>query len=256
MAVEAPRRALTGLPLVPALAALAVALQIAYPLASSGARPGLTVAIVLAFAAASGAHAVITRGRRVGAAAVAIAAAAGFAAEAVGLRTGVPFGQYAYGTVLGPRLAGVPLVVVAAWTMLAWPAALAARRLVRGYPARVLVGAWALAAWDLYLDPQMVAGGAWHWRDPHPHLPGVPDVPLGNYAGWLLVAAALSAALQWLLREDRGGDDAVPLALYGWTWLGSALALAAFLHRPAAAAWGFAAMGLVAAPLLARPRRR
>jgi putative membrane protein len=125
---------------------------------------------------------------------------------------------------------------------------------VRHPALRVAVGAWALASWDLYLDPQLVAAGGWHWRDPTPHLPGVPDVPLTNYAGWLLVATAVSAALQWVLRSDRGGADLAPFALYVWTWLGSAVALAVFLDRPGAAAWGAAGMGLVAVPLLRRLR--
>jgi putative membrane protein len=119
----------------------------------------------------------------------------------------------------------------------------------------VVVGAWALAAWDLFLDPQLVAAGGWHWTDPDPHLPGVPDVPLTNYGGWLLVALVVSAALQWLLRDDRGGADGVPVALYLWTYVGSVVALAGFLHLAGAAAWGAVGMGLVAVPLAGTLRR-
>jgi putative membrane protein len=240
---------------VPALlAALVVALQIGYPLASGTTRDRVTVVIVGAFAAASAAHAVTTRGRR-GAAAFGTAAALGFAAEVIGLHTGAPFGEYRYGATLGVRLFGVPLVVALAWAMVAWPAALVARRLVAGRLARVVVGAWALAAWDLFLDPQLVAAGGWHWTDPDPHLPGVPDVPLTNYGGWLLVALVVSAALQWLLRDDRGGADGVPVALYLWTYVGSVVALAGFLHLAGAAGWGAVGMGLVAVPLAGTLRR-
>jgi putative membrane protein len=236
---------------VPALlAAAVVALQIGYPLTSGASRDRLAVGIVVAFAVTSAVHAGLTRGWRAGGGAVVLAGAGGFAAEVIGVHTGYPFGDYAYGSALGPRLLGVPLVVALAWTMLAWPAALVARRMVTRPLARVAVGAWALASWDLFLDPQMVAAGAWRWTDVGPHLPGVGDVPLTNYAGWLLVAVLLSAGLQWRLRHDPGGGDAVPIALYLWTWAGSALALAVFLDRPAAAAWGALGMGLVAVPLL------
>lgn len=248
MAVDAP--SLRGRTAPALLAAAVVLLQVGYPLTSGASRERLTVGIVVAFAVTSAVHAALTRGWRTGGAAIVLAGAGGFAAEVVGVHTGFPFGAYAYGPALGPRLLGVPLVVALAWTMLAWPAALVARRLVTGPVARVAVGAWALASWDLFLDPQLVAAGAWRWTDVGPHLPGVGDVPLTNYAGWLLVAAALSAGLQWTLRADRGGRDAVPVALYLWTWAGSALALAAFLDRPAAAAWGALGMGLVAVPLL------
>jgi uncharacterized membrane protein len=42
----------------------------------------------------------------------------GFAVEAVGVRTGSPFGQYAYTGVLQPQLLGVPVVMGFAWMAL------------------------------------------------------------------------------------------------------------------------------------------
>jgi putative membrane protein len=95
----------------------------------------------------------------------------------------------------------------------------------------------------------MVAAGHWRWRFPSPHLPGVGDVPLTNYLGWLLVALVISVALQGILATCGPADDRVPYALYLWTWGSSVLALAAFLDLGAAALWGGAGMGLVAVPL-------
>ncbi len=57
----------------------------------------------------------------------------------------------------------------------------------RSLVVAVTAGA-ALAAWDVFLDPQMVDAGHWTWADPSPGLPGVAHVPLTNFAGWLLVA--------------------------------------------------------------------
>jgi putative membrane protein len=140
--------------------------------------------------------------------------------------------------------------------MLAWPAAIAARRLVRGPVARVVVGAWALASADLFLDPQMVAADRWTWHAPAPHLPGVPDVPLTDYAGWFAVALILSVAVQALLNRAPDADDTVPIALYLWLYAGWIVALAAFLDLGAAAAWGGLGMGVVAVPLAITGRRR
>ena len=239
---------------VPLLTGLTIAGQIAYPLVHGATRDRLTVAVVLLFAAASLAHAAGSRGVRIAVAVLAVTAVPGFAAEVLGVRTGVPFGTYKYADSLGVRLWGVPLVIAFAWTMFAWPAALVARRLARTYPARVVIGAWALASWDLFLDPQMVAAGHWHWRFPDPHLPGVDAVPLTNYLGWLLVAGVVSVGVQAVAgvagtATGRLGDR-WPYTLFVWTWLSSALALGAFLHLGAAAAWGFAGMGLVAMPFL------
>lgn len=248
MAVEAVPRLASSV--VPALFGAGVAAQIAYPLLGGAARDRLTVAIVLLVAAGSLVHAGLTRGARTAAVLAATTAGGGFAVELLGVHTGVPFGTYRYENTLGPAVVGVPVIIALAWTMLAWPAALAARRLCRGTVARIAVGGWALAAWDVYLDPQMVAAGHWSWTGTAAHLPGVPLVPLSDYAGWLLVAVAMSAVLQTGLRGIPDGDDRWPLAFYVWTWVSSALALAAFLGLGAAALWGALAMGAVALPLL------
>jgi putative membrane protein len=212
-------------------------------------RARVALAIVTVFAASCLVHAAISRGAATALRLVLATAVLGLGIELVGVHTGFPFGRYAYSDALGPRLFGVPPIVALAWTMLAWPAALAARRLVRATWARVVVGAWALASADLFLDPQLVALHAWTWADPAPHLPGVPTVPLTNYLGWLLAALVVSAAVQAIAGD---GPDGAPIALYLWLWIGWTVAQAVFLGLPASAAWGAAAMGLVAVPLVVR----
>jgi putative membrane protein len=254
MAVDASARIVV--PVVPALLGAAVVAQIAYPLVSGQARDALTVAIVLLVAAGSLCHAALTRGAVTCAVLAATTVVGGFAVEVLGVHTGVPFGHYGYSGSLGARVLGVPLVIAFAWPMLAWPAALAARRLVSPFLARVVLGGWALAVWDIFLDPQMVAAGHWRWFDTSPHLPGVPAVPLTDYAGWLLVSLLMSFVLQSRLGASEP-DDRWLLAFYVWTWASSTLALAAFLDLRGAAAWGFVAMGTVAVPVvvsLARSR--
>ena len=246
MTVDLARR--TSVSLVACLFGAAVVAQIGYPLTSGGARDGLTVATVVLVAVASLVHAYLARRVRACAVLVLVCMGGGFAVEVLGVHTGLPFGTYRYTGGLGPSMFGVPVVVAFAWPMVAWPAALAAHRLCRSFAARVAAGAWALAAWDLFLDPQMVAAGHWTWAHPDPHLPGVPTVPLTNYAGWLAVSVLMSCALQAALRRSAG-DDRWPLAFYVWTWASSALALAAFLGEPAAAVWTALAMGVVAVPL-------
>jgi putative membrane protein len=241
--------------LVWALAAVAVAAEIPYPLVTGPPRGVLTAAAVLAFAAAALLHAAATRPARYVVVLAGVGVAA-FAAELLGVRTGVPFGTYRYTGGLGPTLGRVPLLVAAAWLMMAHAAVAVAGQLTRRRVTRTAVAAVALAAWDVFLDPQMVAAGHWRWRDPAPHLPGVGGVPLTNYGGWLLVALLLTAALVLADRVPVAtAADAPMLVLWTWTWLSSTLANAAFFDRPAVAAWGFAAMGVVGVPLLARLRR-
>jgi uncharacterized membrane protein len=235
--------------------------QIGYPLTDDVARARLTVATVGLGYLLSVTHALLSRGPRTAAALVLVTTGGGLLVEALGVATGVPFGGYAYSGDLGPKLAGVPLVIPLAWTWMAWPAWLAAVRLTRPGPGRIALAGAGLAGWDLFLDPQMVAEGYWSWRDPSPALPGVPDVPVSNYLGWLLFAVLLMALLGPVAGPAAGladASDGPMYALYLWTYLGSVLAHAVFLGLPASAGWGGLAMAVVAGPLavtLARRRR-
>ena len=251
-ASDRPGRALWAL-----LGAL-VLVQICYPLTHGGARAGLTVTTVVLGYVLSVAHAWLSRGARVALALVATATLGGFAVEAVGVATGFPFGTYDYSGRLGPKLLGVPLIIPLAWTWMAWPAWLAALRLSRSRWVRVAVAAAGLAAWDLFLDPQMVAEGYWRWLDPTPALPGVPGIPIGNYLGWLGFALLLMTALSQVGGPRIGlstGDDKPALALWFWTYASSVLAHAVFLELPASALWGGVVMGAVVLPVAVRLAR-
>jgi putative membrane protein len=238
--------------------AVLVLAEIAYPLTGGRARAALVVATVGLGFLLSVTHAATTRGPRAAGLLVLITTGGGFAVEAVGSATGYPFGAYDYTGALGPRLLGVPLVIPLAWTWMAWPAWVAAARLTERPTARVAVAGIGLAAWDLFLDPQMVSQGYWLWRTTTPALPGVAGIPVTNYLGWLAVALALMALLRRALGDDppQHKTDAPMYAMYLWTYTSSILAHAIFLDLPASAAWGAAGMGLVAIPLAVRLWRR
>ncbi len=250
-----------------AAAAVTVGLNIAYPLAGHTGRDRLSVVTVLVFALASVAGTWAVAGRRTALSVFVIAAGTGLVAEVVGVSTGIPFGDYAYAGSLGAELAGVPLVVPLAWVMMAWPAWVVGTALADALPGRRkrvaawLTGAWALASWDLFLDPQMVAAGHWTWttgdRFAAP-LPGVPGIPVSNYLGWLGVSLVVTGALA-VARVPGSAAGRVPrpaAALYLWTWVGGVVANAAFFGRPAVAVVGGIGMGLVAVPFARACLRR
>ncbi|MGC4788889.1 carotenoid biosynthesis protein [Micromonospora sp. DT178] len=271
-----------------ALLAVLVLTQICYPLTTGETRARLTVATVVLGYLLSVGHALLSRGPRTAAALVAVATGGGFAIEALGVATGFPFGSYDYSGELGPKLAGVPLIIPLAWTWMAWPAWLAATRLTGGdagggplgaggapgsgpgsggrpggrFPVRrIALAAVGLAAWDLFLDPQMVAEGYWVWRDATPALPGLPGIPVSNYLGWMLFAVLMMSALRPLAGPavaTTDGRDGPMFALWLWTYFSSVLAHAVFLDLPASALWGAVGMSVAAVPLavmLLRSRR-
>ncbi|GAA3465172.1 carotenoid biosynthesis protein [Saccharothrix longispora] len=229
--------------------------QIVYSMTDPADRLPTTVLAVVLFCLASVLDAASRLGARAAGVLVAVAGGGGLLAEAVGVHTGFPFGEYAYTGSLGVQVLGVPLVVPMAWIMMAWPSVLVGRALVGSGRARgpawavVAVAAWALASWDVFLDPQMVDAGHWTWARPTPALPGVEGIPLTNFAGWLLVAVLITGALHALL-DDPGPDlrrGPAP-ALYLWTYGSSVWAHAAFFDRPGSSLVGGLLMGAVAVP--------
>lgn len=228
------------------LAGVTIGGQIIWLLAEP-ARDALTIATVITFFLASLTHAWLTRGAWWALGYVAIASGIGWGMEAVGVATGLPFGSYSYNDSLGPVILGVPVVVLMAWSMMAYPCLLAAQRLSGTRAGVIVFGTWALASWDLFLDPQMVSEGHWTWQTTEPALPGIPGIPLTNYFGWILTAALIMALLSRLPQRAPQADG-VPTLLFLWVYFSSVLANAAFFGRPGVALWGGLLMGVVVVP--------
>jgi uncharacterized membrane protein len=256
MAIAVPVAQLRVTYVVWTLVAAAVGVQIAYPLMPETWRTEVTVASVVVFFVAAVADAARVHGPAGAVVLTAVAGGGGLAAEAVGVATGRPFGHYAYTGTLGPELLGVPVAVPLAWVMMAWPALVVARTLVVRGPAVAVVGAAALTAWDVFLDPQMVAAGHWTWFDTAPGLPLIPGIPLTNYLGWLLVSTVIMAILDRALPRQQI-PSAPASALYLWVYFSSVMGHAVFFDLPGSAITGGVLMGAVAVPFaVALGRRR
>jgi putative membrane protein len=163
--------------------------------------------------------------------------------EFIGSTSGFPFGSYSYTEILQPHLGGVPLLIPLAWMMMLPPAWGIASRLVKSSAispphlvrlARGGVAAMAFTAWDLFLDPQMVAWDFWVWAKPGEYF----GIPLMNFIGWFLVSFAFS----YLLMPAR--LPIAPLVLiYIITWFLQSIGLLIFWGLPGPAVCGFFAMG-------------
>ncbi len=246
-----------------ALAAATILSQIVWVLLPDGWRDTATALSVVLFFATSATHALLTRGRPWTARYLAITLTLGWAVEALGTTTGLPFGAYDYADSLGPALGPVPVVIPLAWAMMAYPVLLAARSIWARPVPTVLWAAAVMTAWDLFLDPQMVAEGHWTWTAPDPSLPGIPGIPAQNYAGWFITATVMMALLDRLPRD--GGPaaepaaalhrDAVPTVMLVWVYASNVLANAVFFDRPRVALWGGLVLGALLLPWFAHLRR-
>ncbi|HVL02956.1 MAG TPA: carotenoid biosynthesis protein, partial [Acidimicrobiales bacterium] len=200
----------------------------------------LTTVVVVAFFTATCALAADVWPPRRVAVAAGVVVVGTLALEWVGHSTGWPFGAYDYTDALAPQIAGVPVIVPLAWLAMAIPAREVAARVVGPGWARVAVGALALTAWDLMLDPQMVEAGYWVWEAEGPWR----GIPLSNYAGWLVSSLVVMVVLDRIVPHCAGsaGASRLLLALYTWWGFSEALAFLVFFGDPVVGLVGGAVM--------------
>lgn len=154
--------------------------------------------------------------------------------ESVGVATGLVYGAYHYTDKLGFKFLGlVPLLIPVAWFMMTYPSLVISRMIT---PALKNVLAWRLlaaavgavimTAWDLAMDPMMVAGGHWVWDQPGAYF----GIPLHNYWGWWLtsfITFFLFLSITRIKPEPSAPTDSynfLAIWSYAITGLGSLLA--------------------------------
>lgn len=239
-------RAMTFLYLV---LAVAILLQISYPLLSGESLRVVTISTVYWGAAAMALHALMTYGARYAFTYLIATLTFALIVESIGVTTGWPFGVYKYDYSLGVQILSVPLVVPFAWAMIAHPVLVAARTITKHWG--FLYGGLTMMAWDLFLDPQMVSANRWKWEVTGSHVPFTPEVPLSNAFGWLLMGMALIAILHFILPLDRRKVSASLLAtdiFLGWTLFAGVVSNLFFFHRPGIALMGGLILGTLLAP--------
>ena len=121
--------------------------------------------------------------------------------ERIGTATGVPFGRYEYTDALRPQIGrragdrAAGLVRHGGSRPRGGPRG--AGRTVVGAGVAVVVGAAALTAWDLFLDPQMVGEGYWRWTRPARTAASRST----NFVGWFVTGLGVMPILERTCRS-------------------------------------------------------
>ena len=175
-----------------------------------------------------------------------------FLFEGIGVTTGWLFGAYHYTEDFGPRIFNlVPYLIPVNWFMMLYPSYVMAVLILPAQSSRwkrwlgvAAVGGLIMTAWDLAMDPVMVARGHWVWESDGAYF----GIPIQNYLGWWVTSFTI-LAIYGLLRQrwsERGPHpdihfDRQAIGCYAITGFGSVLgALLAGLNGAALA--GFFAM--------------
>lgn len=134
---------------------------------------------------------------------------AGFAIEWAGVATGAIFGEYSYGTVLGPKLMGVPLVIGINWTILIYAAAWVAQSIGVSQWLRPFVGATIVTLTDVIIEPIAVYFEFWTWV--LPPFDALFVAPWQNYLAWWLFSLLVLTAFELVKFSSRN-----PVLLRYW----------------------------------------
>jgi len=165
----------------------------------------------------------------------------GLTFESVGVATGLIYGPYHYTEKLGPLFLDlVPYTIPIAWAMMLYPSYIIASRII---PASRRIWAWAaglafigafvMTAWDLVMDPLMVAAGHWVWEVDGPYF----GIPLQNFLGWFLTALIILLLYLLITRtnpqisQGKESNNFNRLAIISYAILGGSTVLLAFNNQ-------------------------
>ena len=145
--------------------------------------------------------------------------ATGVIVEIIGVNTGYLFGNYSYGTVLGPKLYSVPWLIGINWFTTVFCAGNIIHRLnewllqkigVEKQPSATvqtlsfLFDAATLATlFDWVLEPSAIKLGYWQWMPKG-------EIPLFNFICWFAISAALLTVFR-MLKFDKHNQFALHL---------------------------------------------
>ena len=149
-----------------------------------------------------------------------IAIAVGISVELIGTQTGLLFGNYAYGKVLGPAIKNVPWVIGINWFMIIYCCGITMKMLLKKITKTIdadvttqrpilktlsviVDGATLAVVFDWLMEPVAIQLGYWKWSG---------DIPVFNYACWFLVSLILLLIFH-VLKFDKANKFSVDLLL-------------------------------------------
>ncbi|MEL6718955.1 MAG: carotenoid biosynthesis protein [Bacteroidota bacterium] len=118
----------------------------------------------------------------------------GYFIEVAGVNTGMIFGEYAYGPVLGWKIWETPLMIGINWVMLVYAVGMTVnwitlRNSKLHFLLKAAIGATIMILLDLLIEPVAIHYNFWTWD--------AVAVPLQNYSSWWLISFVLLAVFHF-----------------------------------------------------------
>ena len=120
-----------------------------------------------------------------------------FLLEVIGVKTGMIFGEYNYGSTLGIKLFDVPLIIGFNWVFVILGSIAISRIMTGNIFLSSIISAFIAFIFDLILEPIAIKLDYWSWSE------GI--IPIQNYLAWFVIAFIASVfflKLNLKLRSD------------------------------------------------------
>lgn len=132
----------------------------------------------------------------------------GFAVEAVGVNTGLIFGNYLYGNGLGLKLFNTPLLIGVNWLFLTYTASSIATKLSSKTIIQILVAPSIMLFYDIVLEHLAPKMDMWSWQNN--------QIPVNNYTAWWLIGFVFVVMLKYFKVPT---SNPLSLLLFGCQYL-------------------------------------
>lgn len=103
-----------------------------------------------------------------------------FILEVIGVKTGMIFGEYSYGSTLGIKLFEVPLIIGFNWVFVILGSISISRIITTNLYLGSLISAFIAFVFDLILEPVAIKLDYWSWYEN--------TIPMQNYLSWIVIA--------------------------------------------------------------------
>lgn len=104
-----------------------------------------------------------------------------FMLEAIGVNTGLIFGDYVYGESLGLKLFGTPIIIGINWLLLIYCTWELTGRARMNTLLRIVLSSAVMVLYDVVLEPVAIRHDMWSWSGG--------DIPVQNYIAWFIFSA-------------------------------------------------------------------
>jgi bisanhydrobacterioruberin hydratase len=135
----------------------------------------------------------------------------GYLIEVAGVKTGLIFGEYAYGKTLGIKIASVPIMIAVNWLVMTYCSTIFSYKLLKHKANKFTISllvATLMTTFDIIVEPVAIKLDMWFWTLLSP--------PIQNFIAWFCISFIFCFFSLDLLKEKTNSKAIFVLI---WQWI-------------------------------------